>query len=66
MICETIEECWDNDAEARLPAGCVEERLSGLIDHLNMSSSDLIVSKSSVCPDVQLQVSFLIEKCQPN
>jgi len=64
VICETIEECWDNDAEARLPAGCVEERLSGLIDHLNMSSSDLIVSKSSVCPDVQLQNLINLKKNQ--
>lgn len=27
-FCETVEECWDHDAEARLSAGCVEERLS--------------------------------------
>ena len=27
---ETIEECWDADAEARLTALCVEERLSDL------------------------------------
>uniref|UniRef100_A0A6I8PA67 Serine/threonine-protein kinase receptor n=1 Tax=Ornithorhynchus anatinus TaxID=9258 RepID=A0A6I8PA67_ORNAN len=27
MLCETIEECWDHDAEARLSAGCVEERI---------------------------------------
>ncbi|KAM9332682.1 activin receptor type-2B [Pholidichthys leucotaenia] len=28
QICETAEECWDHDAEARLSAGCVEERIS--------------------------------------
>ncbi|XP_034535053.1 activin receptor type-2B-like [Notolabrus celidotus] len=28
QICETVEECWDHDAEARLSAGCVEERIS--------------------------------------
>lgn len=27
---ETVEECWDQDAEARLSAGCVAERLSAL------------------------------------
>ena len=27
---ETIEECWDHDAEARLSAGCVEERIAQL------------------------------------
>ena len=25
-----MEECWDHDPEARLSAGCVEERLTGL------------------------------------
>ncbi|XP_029003743.1 activin receptor type-2B [Betta splendens] len=28
LVCETVEECWDHDAEARLSAGCVEERIS--------------------------------------
>ncbi|KAJ8255459.1 hypothetical protein COCON_G00193230 [Conger conger] len=27
MLCETVEECWDHEAEARLSAGCVEERM---------------------------------------
>ncbi|XP_034041749.1 activin receptor type-2A [Thalassophryne amazonica] len=27
MLCETIEECWDHEAEARLSAGCVDERV---------------------------------------
>lgn len=29
-MCDTIEECWDHDPEARLSAGCVQERLSQL------------------------------------
>jgi len=28
ILCETIEECWDHDAEARLSSSCVHERLS--------------------------------------
>ncbi|KAM3860256.1 activin receptor type-2B isoform 1-T1 [Diretmus argenteus] len=28
QMCETVEECWDHDAEARLSAGCVEERIA--------------------------------------
>eukprot|EP00088_Acartia_fossae_P028396 TRINITY_DN2919_c0_g1_i10.p1 TRINITY_DN2919_c0_g1~~TRINITY_DN2919_c0_g1_i10.p1 ORF type:complete len:570 (-),score=148.57 TRINITY_DN2919_c0_g1_i10:1915-3624(-) len=28
ILCETIEECWDHDAEARLSASCVLERLN--------------------------------------
>ncbi|XP_034417334.1 activin receptor type-2A [Cyclopterus lumpus] len=27
VLCETIEECWDHEAEARLSAGCVQERI---------------------------------------
>jgi len=27
ILCETIEECWDHDAEARLSSSCVVERL---------------------------------------
>ena len=28
ILCDTVEECWDHDAEARLSASCVVERLS--------------------------------------
>lgn len=27
-LCDTMEECWDHDAEARLSASCVMERIS--------------------------------------
>ncbi|XP_054721975.1 activin receptor type-2A-like [Uloborus diversus] len=29
-LCDTIEECWDQDAEARISASCVQERLTFL------------------------------------
>lgn len=28
VLCDTIEDCWDHDAEARLSASCVVERIS--------------------------------------
>uniref|UniRef100_T1IHR6 Serine/threonine-protein kinase receptor n=1 Tax=Strigamia maritima TaxID=126957 RepID=T1IHR6_STRMM len=34
-LCDTIEECWDHDAEARLSASCVQERIS----HLSRSTT---------------------------
>ena len=39
-LCDTIEECWDHDAEARLSASCVVERVRDfrsrtLTNHLN-------------------------------
>ncbi|XP_077996714.1 activin receptor type-2A-like [Glandiceps talaboti] len=41
-LCETIEECWDHDAEARLSAGCVEERLSQLVRAISLPTSSVI------------------------
>jgi len=35
ILCETIEECWDHDAEARLSSSCVVERLQ----HMKLCSS---------------------------
>lgn len=29
-MCDTLEECWDHDAEARLTASCVIERIAQL------------------------------------
>uniref|UniRef100_A0A8C9XPU4 Serine/threonine-protein kinase receptor n=1 Tax=Sander lucioperca TaxID=283035 RepID=A0A8C9XPU4_SANLU len=43
QICETVEECWDHDAEARLSAGCVEERIAQARRHngtIGLPSSD--------------------------
>ncbi|CAH1774752.1 unnamed protein product [Owenia fusiformis] len=37
-LCDTIEDCWDHDAEARLTARCVEERLSQLTKTMSTSS----------------------------
>nr|XP_026693851.1 transforming growth factor beta receptor isoform X1 [Ciona intestinalis] len=52
ILCETMEECWDHDAEARLSAGCVEERINHLhrriqppnelAVHPNMINNDVI------------------------
>ena len=37
----TVEECWDQDAEARLSAGCVQERISQMSRTLNAEDADL-------------------------
>ncbi|CAL8072425.1 unnamed protein product [Calicophoron daubneyi] len=44
---ETVEECWDQDAEARLSAGCVSERLLNLSRH---SPSDRRVNAECMLP----------------
>ncbi|GAB6032062.1 hypothetical protein CHUAL_010428 [Chamberlinius hualienensis] len=40
MLSETIEECWDHDAEARLSASCVQERISHLV-RMSITSNSL-------------------------
>ena len=44
QMCETIEECWDHDAEARLSAGCVEERIGQISRTTSSTTSDSPVS----------------------
>lgn len=44
QMCETIEECWDHDAEARLSAGCVEERIGQIGRTISSTTSDSPVS----------------------
>ena len=40
VLCDTIEECWDHDAEARLSAGCVEERIAQLSRNTNLNNTN--------------------------
>ncbi|XP_058804679.1 activin receptor type-2A [Phymastichus coffea] len=41
-FCDTMEECWDHDAEARLSASCVMERVASLSRSMVLNSSTLI------------------------
>lgn len=46
-MCETVAECWDHDGEARLSAGCVEERIITIAranNTTNGSTSECLVS----------------------
>lgn len=54
QLCVTIEECWDHDAEARLSAGCVEERVSLLRRSVNGTTSDCLVSLVTSVTNVDL------------
>lgn len=56
QLCETIEECWDHDAEARLSAGCVEERISQI--------ARTTVSTTSDCP-VAVVMSLTVDDDLP-
>lgn len=44
ILCETIEDCWDHEAEARLSAGCVEERIGQMQRQAPIIGPDEIVT----------------------
>lgn len=52
MLCETIEECWDHDAEARLSAGCVEERIIQMQKLTNIITTEDIVTVVTMVTNV--------------
>lgn len=43
-MCDTIEECWDHDAEARLTASCVIERVS---HHIRYPKTELYIEANN-------------------
>jgi len=50
MLCTTVEECWDQDPEARLSAECIEARLQTQLVAPS-TTSDLTVSMSKLMTD---------------
>lgn len=44
QICDTIEECWDHDAEARLSSSCVMERVS---QHTKYPTAPLLIEANT-------------------
>lgn len=58
-IISTLEECWDQDAEARLSAGCVRERFGHLTRSIGLGGEDLPAEQ-------QLFPSSLLLTLQPS
>ncbi|XP_030641831.1 activin receptor type-2A isoform X2 [Chanos chanos] len=52
MLCETIEECWDHEAEARLSAGCVEERVVQMQRQTSITAPEEIVTVVTMVTNV--------------
>lgn len=46
-MCDTMEECWDHDAEARLTASCVIERIS---QHTRYTKTELLIETNTDTP----------------
>ncbi|XP_042201988.1 activin receptor type-2B-like [Callorhinchus milii] len=54
LLSETIEECWDHDAEARLSAGCVLERICQTRRLISGTTSDCLVTMVTAVTNVDL------------
>ncbi|XP_045910770.1 activin receptor type-2A [Micropterus dolomieu] len=52
LLCETIEECWDHEAEARLSAGCVEERVVQMQRQTSVTPPEDIVTVVTMVTNV--------------
>ncbi|XP_044740436.1 bone morphogenetic protein receptor type-2 [Chrysoperla carnea] len=58
LVRETTEDCWDQDAEARLTALCVEERLHELPHLKDRGNRGTIYTSTAVSPTInQTQIS---------
>lgn len=47
-MCKTMEECWDYDADARLTASCVIERISR---HTRYVKTELLIETNASIKD---------------
>jgi len=56
LICTTIEDMWDADMEARIPAGCALERLLAVVALVNSKSSESSVD-SAISSDMTPLIS---------
>lgn len=47
-ICDTMEECWDHDAEARLSASCIVERIAQHTQQTQAAPKQLVVQSNEI------------------
>ncbi|XP_068602017.1 activin receptor type-2A [Brachionichthys hirsutus] len=52
LLCETIEECWDHEAEARLSAGCVGERVLQMRRQAGVTAPEEVVAVVTMVTNV--------------
>ena len=55
VLCDTVEECWDHDAEARLSASCVVERLQMMKQAMADNSAQSNLSQEIINNQLNLQ-----------
>lgn len=61
-LCDTIEECWDHDADARLSASCVQERLAILYKTPIPTSASTTTLSTEIKTSTSNQIPTLVVK----
>lgn len=56
VLCEMIEECWDEDPEARLTASCVSERFNNFSDPSFLYTDLINEDKTSNLPETEAEL----------
>ncbi|XP_036234301.1 activin receptor type-2B isoform X1 [Bactrocera oleae] len=56
IFCDTMEECWDHDAEARLSSSCVMERFAQLCKY---TATPLLIENNTNCEEERLTANCL-------
>ncbi|KAF4081745.1 hypothetical protein AMELA_G00164880 [Ameiurus melas] len=59
VLCEMIEECWDEDPEARLTASCVSERFNNFSGPSFLYTDSIDEDKTSNLPETEVELLHL-------
>lgn len=59
LVCEMIEDCWDEDPEARLTSLCVAERFSEFSDSSFLDSDSIDEDKITNFPETEAELLSL-------
>ncbi|KAB5565267.1 hypothetical protein PHYPO_G00239200 [Pangasianodon hypophthalmus] len=58
MVCEMIEECWDQDPEARLTAACVSKRFNMFSDPSFLYADSIDEDKAPELPETEAELNL--------
>ncbi|MCJ8735523.1 hypothetical protein PDJAM_G00248010 [Pangasius djambal] len=58
MVCEMIEECWDQDPEARLTAACVSKRFNKFSDPSFLCADSIDEDKAPELPETEAELNL--------
>ncbi len=65
QFCDTISECWDHDAEARLSASCVVERVRGM-QHSTFANNLNVVDRNNAINNIDSGNGSSVDETENN